>query len=153
MQERVALSRRSIEKNGPDALKDWGPMYLYYGCRYSKRDFLYAGEWSEYAKELGDKFIMRTAFSRDDPKKKVYVQQLMWEDHEKLAELIADGKAYIFICGDAKGMCKDVEDGLVKMLGERKVRAKGGEGDAEKEGQQELKMLKERSRLMLDVWS
>lgn len=128
-------------------------MYLYYGCRYSKRDFLYSEEWSKYNEELGDKFIMRTAFSRDDPSKKSYVQQLMWEDHEKLAELIMDGKAYTFICGDAKGMCKDVEDGLVKMLGERKVKVKGGEGDPEKEGQAELKMLKERSRLMLDVWS
>jgi NADPH-ferrihemoprotein reductase len=128
-------------------------MYLYYGCRYRTRDYLYADEWPEYSKELGEKFIMRTAFSRDEPGKKVYVQNLMWDDHERLAELIMDGKAYIFICGDAKGMCKDVEDGLVKMLGERKVKNKGGEGDPEKEGQAELKMLKERSRLMLDVWS
>jgi NADPH-ferrihemoprotein reductase len=153
VQERVALARRTLEKNGPDALKDWGPMYLYYGCRRSSQDFLYKDEWSEYAAELGSKFIMRTAYSRETPGQKVYVQNMMWNDRETLAELIADGKAYIYICGDAKGMCKDVEDGLIKMLGERKVRTKGGTGDIEKEGAAELKMLKDRSRMMLDVWS
>lgn len=44
-------------------------------------------------------------------------------------------------------MSKQVEEVLAKILGE----AKGG--TAEVEGAAELKLLKERSRLMLDVWS
>ncbi len=128
-------------------------MYLYYGCRKSTEDFLYKEEWPKYAEELGSKFVMRTAFSRETPGKKVYVQDLMWQDKDILSELIADGKAYIYVCGDAKGMCRDVEDRLSHMLGERKLKTKGIEGDVEKEGAAELKTLKERSRLMLDVWS
>ena len=65
VQERVALARRAKEKNGPDALKDWAPIYLFYGCRKSTEDYLYADEWPEYGKELGGKFNMRVAFSRE----------------------------------------------------------------------------------------
>lgn len=65
VQERVALARRAIEKSGPDALNDWAPMYLFYGCRKSTEDFLYADEWPKYQQELKGKFIMHTAFSRE----------------------------------------------------------------------------------------
>ena len=145
------MSRRTIEKNGPEGLADWGTLRLYFGCRRSNEDFLYRDEWSEYSKELHGKFIMRNAFSREPPYKadgpKIYVQDLIWEDHEQIADAILNGKGYIYICGDAKGMSKAVEETLAKILGE----AKGG--SAEVEGAAELKLLKERNRLLLDVWS
>ena len=53
----------------------------------------------------------------------------------------------MYICGDAKNMSKSVEETLARILGE----AKGG--TAEVEGAAEMKLLKDRSRLMLDVWS
>lgn len=65
MQERVALARKAKEKNGEDALKDWAPMYLFYGCRRADEDFLYREEWPEYTAELGGKFQMHTALSRE----------------------------------------------------------------------------------------
>jgi NADPH-ferrihemoprotein reductase len=40
-------------------------MYLFYGCRKSTEDFLYADEWPKYQQELKGKFIMHTAFSRE----------------------------------------------------------------------------------------
>ena len=151
VQERVALARRSIEKNGPDALNDWGNIFLFYGCRRSNEDFLYKEEWPEYVKELQGKFTLRTAFSREPPYKpdggKIYVQDLIWEDRAQVADAILNGKGYVYICGDAKSMSKSVEETLARVLGE----AKGG--SAEVEGAAELKLLKERSRLMLDVWS
>jgi NADPH-ferrihemoprotein reductase len=151
VQERVALARRSIEKNGPDALNDWGNIFLFYGCRRSNEDFLYTEEWPEYIRELQGKFTMRSAFSREPPYKpdggKIYVQDLIWQDRTQVADAILNGKGYIYICGDAKSMAKSVEDTLARILGE----AKGG--SAEVEGAAEMKLLKERSRLMLDVWS
>lgn len=151
MQERVALARRTVEKNGAEALSDWGRIWLFYGCRKSTEDFLYKEEWPEYEKELGGKFEMQCAFSREPPYKpdggKIYVQDLVWEQREALADAILKGKGYIYICGDAKGMAKSVEEVLQRILGE----AKGG--SVEVEGVAELKLLKERSRLMLDVWS
>ncbi|KZP01354.1 NADPH-dependent cytochrome P450 oxidoreductase [Calocera viscosa TUFC12733] len=151
VQERVALAKRAIEKNGPDALVDWGNIWLFYGCRSSKGDFLYADEWPYYADQLKGKFLMHTAFSRETPRKpdggKVYVQDLIWQQKDLLTKAILEQKAYIYICGDAKGMAHDVEEKLMQMLGE------GKGGSAEVEGAAELKLLKERSRLLLDVWS
>ncbi|OCF59039.1 NADPH-ferrihemoprotein reductase [Kwoniella mangroviensis CBS 10435] len=150
VQERIALARKAIEKNGPDALKDWAPMYLFYGCRKPNEDFLYKDEWPEYEKELKGVFRMKVAFSREMTKpdgSKVYVQDLIHDLRSELAPLIVDKRAYIYICGDAKSMSKAVEERLTQMLGE----AKGG--SAQVEGVKELKMLKERNRLMTDVWS
>ncbi|KAI5118870.1 hypothetical protein M0805_005312 [Coniferiporia weirii] len=151
VQERVALARRTIEKNGPEALADWGRIWLFYGCRKSTEDFLYRDEWPQYEKELGGKFAMHCALSREPPYKpdgsKIYVQDLVWEQREALADAILKGKGYIYICGDAKSMSKSVEETLMRILGE----AQGG--TAEVEGAAEMKLLKDRSRLMLDVWS
>ena len=101
--------------------------------------------------ELRGKFMMHCAFSREPPYKpdgsKIYVQDLVWEDREHIADAILNGKGYVYICGDAKSMSRAVEDTLTRILGE----AKGG--TAEVEGVAEMKLLKERSRLMLDVWS
>ena len=151
VQERVALARRTIEKNGPDALNDWGRITLFYGCRRSTEDFLYKEEWPEYTKELRGKFELHCAFSREPPYKpdgsKIYVQDLVWQERAQIADAILNGKGYVYICGDAKSMSKAVEEALARILGE----AKGG--SAEVEGAAEVKLLKERSRLMLDVWS
>ncbi|KAI9568389.1 hypothetical protein HD554DRAFT_2205066 [Boletus coccyginus] len=151
VQERVALARRTIEKNGPDALNDWGTISLFYGCRKSTEDFLYSEEWPKYTEDLKGKFKLQCTFSREPPYKpdgsKIYVQDLMWEDQKNIADAILVGKGYIYICGDAKSMSKAVEEVLMRILGE----AKGG--SAEVEGAAEIKLLKERSRMLLDVWS
>jgi NADPH-ferrihemoprotein reductase len=150
VQERVALARRSIEKNGPDALAEWGRISLFYGCRRSDEDFLYKDEWPGYLEELHGKFTMHCAFSRENFKpdgSKIYVQDLLWDDREHIGDAILNGKGYVYICGEAKNMSKQVEEVLARILGE----AKGGSGDVE--GVAEVKLLKERSRLMLDVWS
>ncbi|KIM65748.1 hypothetical protein SCLCIDRAFT_112091 [Scleroderma citrinum Foug A] len=151
VQERVALARRSIDKNGPDALAEWGAITLFYGCRRSTEDFLYKEEWPQYMVELKGKFKMHRAFSREPPFKpdgsKIYVQDLIWDERQAIADAILTGKGYVYICGDAKAMSKAVEETLARILGE----AKGG--SAEVEGAAEMKLLKERSRLMLDVWS
>ncbi|KAK0244028.1 putative cytochrome P450 oxidoreductase [Armillaria nabsnona] len=150
VQERVALARRTLEKNGPDALADWGRITLFYGCRKSTEDFLYKEEWPQYEEELKGKFTLHTSFSREKYRpdgSKIYVQDLIWEDRQNIADSIIAGKGYVYICGEAKNMSKAVEEVLAKILGE----AKGG--SAEVEGTAEVKMLKERSRLLLDVWS
>ncbi|QRV77758.1 NADPH-ferrihemoprotein reductase [Ceratobasidium sp. AG-Ba] len=147
VQERVALARKAIEKNGADALADWGQITLYYGCRDENEDFLYKDEWPSYASELGGKFVMRNAFSRSGPRKpdgsKIYVQDLLWDDRQAVAEAVVDKRGYVYICGDAKNMSKAVEDVLVRIFTEV----------SGKNGADELKTMKERSRLLLDVWS
>ena len=92
---------------------------------------------------------MHCAFSREVFKpdgSKLYVQGLLWADREHIANAIIHGKGYIYVCGDAKNMSRSVEEMLARILGE----AKGG--TAEVKGAAEIKLLKERSWLMLDVW-
>lgn len=112
---------------------------------------MYKEEWPQYTEELKGKFTLHCAFSREPPYKpdggKIYVQDLIWQERAAVADAILTGKGYVYICGDAKSMSKAVEETLAKILGE----AKGG--SAEVEGAAELKLMKERSRLMLDVWS
>ncbi|EJT47627.1 electron transporter [Trichosporon asahii var. asahii CBS 2479] len=150
VQERVVLAQRAKEKNGPDALKDWAPMFLFYGCRRADEDFLYKDEWPKYQVELDGKLQMQVAFSRGPERKpdgsKIYVQDLIWAARKELAPLILERRAYVYICGDAKNMAREVEARIAQMLGD----AKGG---SEAEGAKELKLLKERNRLLLDTWS
>lgn len=147
VQERIALARKAKEKDGPDALKDWGPITLFYGCRRPDVDYLYAEEWEDAAKELGDKFKIFTAFSRVQGKPKVYVQNMIREQKELIKYSLVEKTGYAYICGDAKHMARDVEELLKEILGE----AAGG--SKEKEGEAAFKRLRDRNRLLLDVWS
>lgn len=85
VQERVALARKAKEKDGADALKDWGTIDLFYGCRCSTWDYLYKDEWEAYAQELDGKFRIHTALSREPGQKKVYVQHLIAEQADHIA--------------------------------------------------------------------
>lgn len=67
------------------------------------------------------------------------------QGHAILTHTSSCHAAYIFVCGEAAGMAKDVEATLARILGEAR-------GSAE-EGKKELALLKSRSRLLLDVWS
>ncbi|GAA5836678.1 hypothetical protein JCM11251_002695 [Rhodosporidiobolus azoricus] len=146
LQDRVALARKAKEKDGPDALKDWGTIDLFYGCRRANWDFLYKDEWKAFEAELDGKFRMHNAFSREPDQPKVYVQQLLRQEGERIGKALTEGKGYAYICGDAGGMAKAVEKELAVLLGN----AKGGSLE---EGEKELKLLKDRNRLLLDVWS
>lgn len=94
---------------------------------------------------------MHYAFSRSGPRKpdgsKMYVQDLIWEQREMVGKMIGEQKGYVFICGDAKSMSRAVEEVLARILGEVVKKE-----DIES-GLVELKAMKERSRLLLDVWS
>ncbi|KAG8803503.1 NADPH-cytochrome P450 reductase [Serendipita sp. 398] len=151
VQERVALAERTIAKHPESGISDWGTMWLFYGCRGANEDFLYKEEWPKYSEVLGDKFQMHVAISREGPRKpdgsKIYVQDLLWEQREKIRDALAEKKGYVYVCGDAKNMSKAVEAVLMRILGE----ANGG--SAAVEGQKELNMLKEKSRYLTDVWS
>ena len=149
VQERVSTARRARDKLGPDALSDWAHLHLYYGCRRRDEDFLYRDEWDEYAKELDNKLKLRLSLSREVFKpdgSKLYVQDLIWEDREYIADAILNKRGYVYICGEGKGMCHDVEHTLARILGEAK-------GADEEVGRQELKLLHDKNRMMLDVWS
>lgn len=72
-------------------------MYLFFGCRNPKKDFLYHEELNEYVK-LNLLTQLYTAFSRLSSKK-IYVQHIIWHKRFELWDLIVKQNAIIYVCG------------------------------------------------------
>ncbi|MCE0493458.1 assimilatory sulfite reductase (NADPH) flavoprotein subunit [Vibrio salinus] len=89
-----------------------GKNWLFFGDRTFTQDFLYQVEWQKYLKS-GILSRLDVAFSRDQHEK-VYVQHRILENAEQVWSWIQDG-AYIYVCGDATRMAKDVNDALVTV--------------------------------------
>jgi NADPH-ferrihemoprotein reductase len=95
-----------------------GKTILFFGCRKKSDDFIYEQEWQDYAKTMGDKFELITAFSRDG-KQKVYVQHRLKEQGKLINELL-EQKAYFYVCGDASHMAREVNQTLVQIIAENR---------------------------------
>jgi sulfite reductase (NADPH) flavoprotein alpha-component len=91
------------------------PSWLFFGARNYTNDFLYQLEWQEHL-ESGALGRIDVAFSRDQPDKR-YVQHRLWEEREGVRRWIADG-AHLYVCGDEKGMGRDVDATLTQILAE-----------------------------------
>ncbi|MFH4786069.1 assimilatory sulfite reductase (NADPH) flavoprotein subunit [Vibrio diabolicus] len=87
-----------------------GKNWLFFGERTFTQDFLYQVEWQKYLKS-GVLSRLDVAFSRDQVEK-VYVQHRILENAAQVWQWIQEG-AYIYVCGDATRMAKDVHDALV----------------------------------------
>eukprot|EP00744_Colponema_vietnamica_P005156 GILI01007579.1.p1 GENE.GILI01007579.1~~GILI01007579.1.p1 ORF type:complete len:640 (-),score=167.06 GILI01007579.1:308-2227(-) len=135
------LHRRRVwqEKNN-----ELGEAMLFFGCRNQKDDYLY----EEFInKAIGDKIIteLHVAFSRDQPEK-IYVQHMLQRQADSVWRLLDEGKANVYICGDAKYMAKDVDKVLLEI-----IQSKGGMSlDAAK---QYITKLEKGDRFLKDVWS
>jgi sulfite reductase (NADPH) flavoprotein alpha-component len=136
----VAPYRAFVEERVANGAK--GKSWLFFGERNFTNDFLYQLEWQDYM-ESGDLTKIDVAFSRDQPEK-IYVQHRLWERREELRGWLGEG-AHLYVCGDEKGMAKDVDATLVKILAEA---AKGDE-DA---GRAKLKELTKAGRYQRDVY-
>ncbi len=87
-----------------------GKSWLFFGDRTFTQDFLYQVEWQKYLKS-GALTRLDVAFSRDQHEK-VYVQHRVLEQAEQVWQWLQDG-AYVYICGDATRMAKDVHEALI----------------------------------------
>lgn len=119
-----------------------GKSWLFFGERNYTNDFLYQLEWQE---QMASGALSRVdvAFSRDQPEK-IYVQNRLWERRAELLDWVADG-AHLYVCGDEKGMAKDVNETLVRIL------AEPHKGDVEA-GRARLKELTKDGRYQRDVY-
>jgi len=78
------------------------PFSLFFGNRFEKDEYLYEEELKQYAATY-NWFHLHVAFSRDDPSKKVYVQDL------------------VAITDDARLLLKDQPDGMLYVCGNRNL--------------------------------
>ncbi|CRZ15134.1 sulfite reductase [Mycolicibacterium neworleansense] len=92
-----------------------GRSWLFFGDRRRTTDFLYGEELTGFV-ESGTLTRLDLAFSRDQDAK-VYVQQRMREHAAELFAWLQDG-AYLYVCGDADRMAKDVDAALHEIVAE-----------------------------------
>jgi NADPH-ferrihemoprotein reductase len=85
----------------------FGDTVLFFGCRHPEKDYIYREEL-EKAKEDGLLTDLCVAYSRVPGQPKVYVQQLVKQQAERMWDLIEKG-AYIYVCGGT-AMGRDVLD-------------------------------------------
>lgn len=92
-----------------------GRSWLFFGDRRRATDFLYGSELEGF-RDAGTLTRLDVAFSRDQDTK-VYVQHRMRENTAELFAWLQDG-AYLYVCGDADHMAKDVDTALHEIIAE-----------------------------------
>lgn len=118
-----------------------GRNWLFFGEWNRDFDYFYQEFWEALERE--DKIQIDTAFSRDQ-QHKVYVQHRMLEKGAELWNWIEHG-SYIYVCGDAHRMAKDVEATLLQIIQEQ------GKMD-ETAAKAYLKQLRSDKRYLRDVY-
>lgn len=132
---RAFMQQRAVEQAE-------GKNWLFFGNPTFTEDFLYQQEWQDWAKQ-GLLHRYHFAWSRDQ-QQKVYVQDKICEQAENLWQWLQAG-AYVYVCGDASKMAKDVEQALLEV-----VRQQGNMD--EEQAQDYLALLREDKRYQRDVY-
>ena len=118
-----------------------GQAVLYFGCRRSDRDFLYAQQLTGWAEQ--GVLTLFTAFSRQQSHK-VYVQDRLAESAALVWRLLKHG-AHFYICGDAAHMAGSVEQALLSILQQNC-------NNSLQQAQDYLDRLEKHGRYQKDVW-
>lgn len=90
-----------------------GKNWLFFGNPHFVEDFLYQVEWQRYVKS-GLLTHIDLAWSREKAYK-VYVQDKLRERGNDIWQWLQQG-AYLYVCGDASHMAKDVEQALLDIV-------------------------------------
>jgi sulfite reductase (NADPH) flavoprotein alpha-component len=128
MQERLVSGSKA---------KSW----LFFGDWHKDFDFLYDDFWNHLS-AIGQ-LKLECAFSRDQAEK-VYVQHKMLENAGEIWSWLSEG-AYIYVCGDAERMAKEVDQVLHHI-----VKEEGGY--SEEAAKAFLKKLRTEKRYLRDVY-
>lgn len=123
------------------ALQSPGRNWLFFGERNRASDFYYEDFFTELEKQ--GRIRLDLAFSRDQATK-IYVQHRMLENKKSLWNWIQSG-SYLYVCGDAEEMAKDVDAALHQIISEEA-------GLSEEETRRFIKTLRTEKRYLLDVY-
>ncbi|GAB5567381.1 methionine synthase reductase isoform X1 [Prionailurus iriomotensis] len=115
-----------------------------------RKGIIYSEELRHFYKR-GILTHLKVSFSRDAPVGEEeapvkYVQDNMWLHSKQVARVLLQESGYIYVCGDAKNMAKDVNDTLVEIISKET-------GVEKLEAMKTLATLKEEKRYLQDIWS
>ncbi|KAH9477144.1 NADPH-dependent diflavin oxidoreductase 1 [Psilocybe cubensis] len=119
---------------------------LYFGCRSASKDQHYASEWQDYAtKQL---LTYRTAFSRDgaEGEPRVYVQDLIRRDSERIWDLVGRHKAWVLVSGSSNKMPAAVKDSIAYAM-------ETHGGLSANEAKEYVRLMVKEGRLIEECWS
>jgi len=136
---RSFLQQRRALKAAGESL---GPAMLFFGCRHPQQDYIYREDLEEA--QTDGLVELHVAFSRHESKR-VYVQDLMRNNADRILELIRDG-AVIYVCGDGVAMEPDVRRSLTNFYAEE-------QDVTAEEAKIWMEALISDGRYVLDVWA
>ncbi len=119
-----------------------GRNWLFFGDRNAATDYLYREEL-ETMRDDGHLARLDTAFSRDQ-QDKLYVQDVMLKHAPQFWAWLNDG-AYLYVCGDASRMAKDVDQTLRRIAREQS-------GHSKEVADEYVERLKEEKRYQRDIY-
>ncbi|XP_052015742.1 methionine synthase reductase [Apodemus sylvaticus] len=140
--------REKLQELHPDG--NFGAVWLFFGCRHKDRDYLFREELRHFLK-AGVLTHLKVSFSRDAAPEEEeapakYVQDNLQRHSQQVARTLLQEDGYIYVCGDAKNMAKDVHDTLVEIISKEA-------GVDRLEAVKILATLKQGNRYLQDVWS
>nr|XP_019943122.1 PREDICTED: methionine synthase reductase isoform X1 [Paralichthys olivaceus] len=146
------LQQRERERQAnPEAA--FGETWLFFGCRHRDGDFLFREELEGFVSS-GVLNHLKVCFSRDVAEQEEvatsvarprYVQHNLLLNSRDVTEILLKRNGYLYVCGDAKNMAKDVNDTLMEMIrAELQV--------DQLEAMKRLAQLREEKRYLQDIW-
>ena len=101
----------TAERGPHDDSPKVGENVLIYGGRNKTKDFFFKDEWASTALQTQ----VFTAFSRDQ-RQKIYVQDVIRKQGQKLAQLVLEQQALVYVCGSSGNMPKAVRESLLDVI-------------------------------------
>ncbi|GIY20024.1 methionine synthase reductase [Caerostris extrusa] len=125
-----------------------GESWLFYGCRYKDKDFLYRSELYRL-QSAGILSHLKISHSREEPLPSNitsrYVHESIKQNSDAIAAAVCGAGGRIFICGDGKHMAKDVEQAFTEVF-------QLYNNFSASEAKEYVHTLKAEKRYVCDVW-
>uniref|UniRef100_A0A4X1TJA4 Methionine synthase reductase n=1 Tax=Sus scrofa TaxID=9823 RepID=A0A4X1TJA4_PIG len=142
------LQHEKLQEHHPAG--HFGATWLFFGCRHKDRDYLFRDELRHFLK-CGILTHLKVSCSREAPAGEEeeapakYVQDSIQRHGQQVARALLQERGYVYVCGDAKNMAKDVNDTLVDIISKEV-------GGGKLEAMKMLATLKEEKRYLQDIW-